>query len=658
VNQAAALPLPQGSPPQDAPAEPAERPIAGGRSLQRAVVTEAAVLAGFLVLAAFETGLVSNLGSQAFAGPDPIIDIWTLHWVATHLLRDPARLFEGNIFFPARDTVLFSDPLLGPALLVQPLLAFTSNPVLLYNAALLSVLTLTSHGLWRLTRALGADGVSAVLPAIAVPYCAHQLHHLSHLNLTAICGLPWLLLALLRLLERPGWRTAAATAAAFAWQAGTSGYIAFTCAVLSLTVAAWGVRAFVRPRTAVFCAAAVLVAAVLLSPYILGFLRVDTTDRMERPVEDIVSHSLSLPDDLLRSQSYAWRWLLPTGGDSAFPGVVVLTLAGVAALRERGRHVRLLLLVAAVFLLLSLGPALVVRGRAVMPLPYGFLHEHVPLLRAGRHPVTFVVGTVLALGVLAGLGLAALRVPAPTRVLAVGIALLETVAPSPRRVDRGSLPEAYTWLAAHGAEAVAELPYDDDPRQFWAAYHDLCTTNGISPYAPADHMELAQRISHEWKREPAGDLEGMVSLAMFKRRVPVTHLVLGPNRPPALARNVEATPDTFRFLYEAADGSRIYRVRRGGSGPLIRRLFREEQLRGATLEVRFRRPGGVPAVVRLNGTDLERTTAGPALLRVPIPEGLVKHDANQVEIAAVDGVGSVELEDVVALTPGPTGMCR
>jgi hypothetical protein len=166
-------------------------------------------------------------------------------------------------------------------------------------------------------------------------------------------------------------------------------------------------------------------------------------------------------------------------------------------------------------------------------------------------------------------------------------------------------------------------------------------------------MELAQRIGHEWKREPAGDLEGMVSLAMFKRRVPVTHLVLSPGRPPALARNVEATPDTFRFLYEAADGARIYRVRRGGSGPLIRRLFREEQLRGATLEVRFRARGGVPAVVRLNGTDLGPTTAGSPLLRVLVPEGLVKHDA--IRSRSPPWTASArELEDVVALTSGPT----
>ena len=653
---AAALPLPAASP---IAVPPARTP--GVTVLYRrrgpAALLEAGVFAAFLLLAAIETGIFANLGSQAFAGPDPIIDIWTLHWVATHLLADPVRLFDGNVFFPVHDAVLFSDPLLGPALLVQPLLPFTSNPVLLYNTAALLALALTSHGCWRLARAIGADGVSALVPAIAVPYCAHQVHHLTHLNLMAICGLPWLLLALLRLVERPGWRTAAAAGLAFAWQAGTSGYQAYTCAALSLTVAAWAFRAFARPRTIAWTSIAVLLAALVLAPYLVGFARVRATQGMERPVEDIVAHSLSVPEDLVRSPAYVWRRALPVSGDSAFPGLAVLGLAAVGVARVRDSYVRLLLLVAGVFLALSLGPYLVVGGRPVMPLPYVLLHEHVPWLGAGRHPSTFVVGTLLAIGLLAGRGLSALLVAVPIRAFILVLVFVETLSPAPKRVDRGPLPEAYVWLAGHGAEAVAELPFDDDPRQFWAAYHGLCTTNGISPYAPTDHMELAQRIGHEWRRDPAGSLEGMASLAIFKRRVPVTHLVLNPGRPPGMVRNVEATSGTFTLLHVAPDGARIYRVRRGGAGPLIRRAFREEQLRGGTLEVKLRAPA-VPVVVRLNGTELRPTPGEALLVRAVVPDRLLEHDANQVEIAALDGASIVTLEDVSVLRDGPTGMCR
>jgi hypothetical protein len=336
----------------------------------------------------------------------------------------------------------------------------------------------------------------------------------------------------------------------------------------------------------------------------------------------------------------------------------VLVLAASAAARPRGPHVRLLLLLAAVFLVLSLGPVLVVQGHAVMPLPYRLLHEHVPLLRAGRHPVTFVIGAVLALGVLAGLGLSALRLAVPVRALVLGLAFLETVAPSPKRVDRGMLPEAYGWLAAHGAQAVAELPYDQDAPQFWAAFHGLCTTAGISPYSPAEHMGLAQRVSHEWKHEGAAPgLEGTVSLAFFKRHIPVTHLLVNPGRPPGMVREIEATPSQFTSLQESSVGELIYVVGRGGLGPLIRRSFRDDQLRGATLVVRIRAPAGAPARVRLNGTELARTTGGAADLSLAPPESLLRRGANEVEVAALDGSTPVELLDI-GVRPARTEPCR
>jgi len=621
---------------------------AAARTAARRAAADAAVLAGSLGLAAIQTGLFFRLGTRTFAGPDPVIDIWTLGWVSRHLLGGPSRLFDGNIFFPAHDTVLFSDPLLGPALLVQPLLVATSNPVLLYNAAVLLVLALTSHGLWRLARALGADAVSALLPAVAVPYCAHQLRHLTQLNLIAICGLPWLLLAVLSLLERPGWRTAAWTALAFAWQAATSGYQAFTAAVLCLTVAAWGWRALARPRTIAFVVLAVLAAGLIVGPYVAGFARLHADERLERPVDDIVGLSLSLPDDLLRTQAYAWRWLGWRRGDSAFPGFVVLALAVAAGMWVRGRTARLLWLVAGVFLVLALGPDLMVRGHPLVPLPYRLFHHRVPLLQAGRHPVTFVIAADLALGVLAALGLSALRLPLLWRILALALAFLETLAPTPKRVDRGPLPEAYAWLVAHGAQAVAELPYDEDAPQFWAAQHSVCTTAGISPYSPAAHMQLAQRISHEWKRLHGPGLEKTVSLAYFKRHIPVTHLLVNPGASRGLVREVEATQETFTLLHQTREGARIYRVRRGGQGPLIRRDFRDDQVRGATLEVRLSSPAGVPVRVDFNGRELARTGGGPARLRLVPPAAAVRRGANEVAVAAADGRTSIELVDIAA----------
>ena len=208
---------------------------------------EALILAGFTLMALLRTGLTGDLGSQFFAGVDTVQDVSILNWVASHLVTDRSRLFEGNTFFPSHDAILLSDPLLGPAALVLPLRLFTSNPVLLYNAAVLLVLVGASWGFYRLAWRLSGDRRAALLAGFAIPYLPQQTHHMTHLNLVTLAGFPFLLLGLLELLERPRPAVALLTGVAFAFQAGTSGYWAFSCTFLCLVVAAWSWRSLRRP---------------------------------------------------------------------------------------------------------------------------------------------------------------------------------------------------------------------------------------------------------------------------------------------------------------------------------------------------------------------------------------------------------------------------
>jgi len=71
VSLAAALPLPVASPKAVAPPGRTAQLTALSRRRGRSALIEAGLLAGFLALAAVQTGVVSNLGRQAFAGPDP-----------------------------------------------------------------------------------------------------------------------------------------------------------------------------------------------------------------------------------------------------------------------------------------------------------------------------------------------------------------------------------------------------------------------------------------------------------------------------------------------------------------------------------------------------------------------------------------------------------
>ena len=65
-------------------------------------------------------------------------------WVAHQLPRDPLRLFEANIFYPAHDVLAFSEPLIVPALMGAPLAWSGASPVLVHNVVLIAGLALTA----------------------------------------------------------------------------------------------------------------------------------------------------------------------------------------------------------------------------------------------------------------------------------------------------------------------------------------------------------------------------------------------------------------------------------------------------------------------------------------------------------------------------------
>src|SRR3954468_24510127 len=69
---------------------------------------------------------------------DAELNEWILAWVAHQLPRDPAHLFEANIFYPAHDVLAFSEPLIVPALMGAPLAWTGSSPVLVYNLVLIA----------------------------------------------------------------------------------------------------------------------------------------------------------------------------------------------------------------------------------------------------------------------------------------------------------------------------------------------------------------------------------------------------------------------------------------------------------------------------------------------------------------------------------------
>jgi hypothetical protein len=116
--------------------------------------------------------------------------------------------------------------------------------------------------------------------------------------------------------------------------------------------------------------------------------------------------------------------------------------------------------------------------------------------------------------------------------------------------------------------------------------------------------------------------------------------------------HVEATPRTFERLRETAQGDLVYRVRRGGQGTSLKRRFRDDQLRGATIVARVKGTPGTTLAAALN----ERPLGGIELaaeereVRWPVAAGTLVRGLNTV---ALEAGRPFELIDIdVMIEPG------
>jgi hypothetical protein len=522
----------------------------------RAALRELGVAGFFLALALVTTRpLATDLRGQTLAGPDPLIDLWTVHWLTGHVLQ-PGALFEGNVFYPARRAALFSDLSMGTAVLLVPLRAFVRDPVPLYNAGVLLALTFAGWCFCRLTRELGGSLAGGLVAGVVAAFGSHQVSHVYHLNLITTAWIPLLMLAWHRVAAGAGARFSALAALSLALSVQSSGYYAVAAALLTLVF--WVAhRSSLREAPIARRAALALAVAVLLAtPYIVGFLRLRAEEGLRRPPG--LSEKMAFrPDADLTSHTYLYRGALGSTGEHLFPGLLAVALAFVG-LAVRRPHARFYGAVVVVLLLVSLGPRLQL-GRFTLPLPYAALFA-VPPLEAMRHPYTFAAVAMMFLGVLAGLAVP----PARWTAFLVPLAVLEVLAPplSVRPVPPG-VPPVFQLLAGMPPGGILEVPVVAENAMLWAARHGLPVVNGDGAFAPAYQLTLERYMQNHWLKREVPDIDASKPMPYLLERIGPRYLVIPAGRDRGTAHLVEPM-DRSRYFQRAAtapDGDVVYERR-------------------------------------------------------------------------------------------------
>jgi hypothetical protein len=617
---------------------------------------ELAVVCGFGLLAAVQSGLTSDLATRFYAGPDPMQDVWVLHWVTSHLHR-PFELFEGNNYFPSRHALLYCDPLIGPGVLVWPARLLTTNPVLLYNLAIVAAFTATGYGTYRLALHLWGSRSAAVLAGVLVAHAPPLLAHRAHLNLIAIGGLPVIVLGLVKLLDRPTVPVAVATGVVLALQALTSGYYALIGAMLASAICTLKWRSFRDPRVAGSIAIVAAIASVLVIPYVTGFLHLSREETSTaRVLAEARHYSVHLPESFLRTKSIVWQHVFgAVYEEPMWPGLTLLVFAPLGLVRAE-RYTRLLTAVAALFFVLALGPELTVFGTRLMPLPFAAVRGW-PFLSAVKHPSSFMVPVWIVGGVIAARGLARWTGQGSSRwarVAVIAFALVETLHPAPPRTARAlEASPAHGLLDRYGAGAVLELPCEittDSEWQWASIVHGRRIVNGKGAFCPDSYNRLHRIIRTEWNTESLRPLTETPSFGFFLARFPIRYVIVHAGTPGRIVRNIEATPEHFALLGEVADGAKVFRLRNGGRGRELRRWLRDDQLH-APIRITARGTPSARLTVTLHAHDAgaavlgERTLTGAReVLEWRIPRSLVRVGLNNIQWSVDRDI--LELEDV------------
>ena len=467
-----------------------------------------AVSVFFLLAAAHTWPLVTDLDHLSRHNDDEWLNAWAVSWIAHQLPRDPAHLFDANIFYPNERTFGYTEPLIVPGLMGAPLRWLGASPLFTYNVLVLFGLTLTALAMYALVVTWSGDHWGGLLAGALLAFSTPMLTRLPHLQALHLYWLPLACLAFDRLVARRRTRDAAWLGAFVLLAALTSGYLvvfvtfALGGALLARAPSWWGRQGVgVLMKLAVAAAVTLAILLIVLRPY--------QELQLRRPLEaEAVSVGAVLESYLSSAAKVHYAtWSQPfyeRAPSTLFPGVITLVLAGVGLVSRRRiapsgtRH--MLVGIAATGVVLSLGPLTPV---------YVWAYHVVPPLQSLRVPSRFWILVLFALAALAGLGLSALRQRAsPTwrAVVPLGLFMLATVeslhAPIPYSPVDWSPPIYRALTASAESGAVVELPiyygatFHQNARYLLASTtHWRPLVNGFGGFRPPSYDAMAQVIA-------------------------------------------------------------------------------------------------------------------------------------------------------------------
>ena len=131
---------------------------------------------------------------------DPLDIIWHLIWSYDHLLKNPSHLFDGNIFYPAKYSFIFTDHMIGTLIIFAPAYFLTKNPVLSHNILMFFLTILSGISMYSLFYYWTKKRLASFFSGFIFAFSPIFLYH--YANLPSVCYIPLCMVFLDRFLKK------------------------------------------------------------------------------------------------------------------------------------------------------------------------------------------------------------------------------------------------------------------------------------------------------------------------------------------------------------------------------------------------------------------------------------------------------------------------
>lgn len=436
---------------------------------------------------------------------DSFFGIWRLAWIADAIRSSDLELFHAPIFDPHPRTLAFSDAVLLPGVAFAPLRYAGLSPSLVYNIALIAGFVTSGVAMFVLVSSLVGRWDAAAVAAVIYTVAPYRLDHLDHFEMQMAAGMPLVLWMWHRAVDRESPRLAAGavSCAVLQWLSCIYYGLLFAPVFAVMVTIEW--PSIVKPhrrRILAALAASAVAGTIVIGAYSMPYVRnrPSTGDRAAGEVARYSATPWSYVAVPPRNLLYG-PWLSKFGDAETrlFPGSValVLAVAGLAAgpwNRRRWAY----LAGGIVALDLSLGT-----NGFLFPV----LREWAVPYRGLRAPARAGIVVLLAVGVFAGNGVAALLARLKTRrtaaaCTALTLLLLLVEYRTPPDLWPAPQPAQVPELGFARGSVVVELPLAPLERLDQSVDAEYMVSrigawpsliNGYSGFYPAAYLTFADR---------------------------------------------------------------------------------------------------------------------------------------------------------------------